>query len=181
MHMPPNAHMFNADGNGTGTPAPPPIHGEMFQDFDIARIPTLERADLRNPEELALWALMCLPGTESAGAVMLMMESSLRAISQRLSDAGFYLDPDRIKVRYVPPGPDATIWDNGAGYWEPIPDDERDAVVDAVKARMREWGLTVPGDVYDELADARARLADAERRAAEAEAELDALRGADND
>lgn len=181
MFMPPNAAMFNADGKAFDPNNPPPVHDEMFRQFEIEGIPTLERADLRNPEELALWALMCLPGTESTGAAMLLMEASLRAISKRLVDAGFHLDPDRIRVRYVPPGPDATIWDNGAGYWEPIPDDERDAVVDAVKARMREWGLTVPGDVYDELVDTRARLADAERRAAEAETELAELRAVDDD
>lgn len=179
MLMPPNAAMFNADGKAFDPNNPPPVHDEMFRQFEIEGIPTLERADLRNPEELALWALMCLPGTESTGAAMLLMEASLRQISKRLFDAGFYLDPDRIRVRYVVPGPNATIWDNGAGYWETIPDDERDAVIDAVKARMREWGLTVPGDIYDELVDTRARLADAERRAAEAETELAELRGED--
>lgn len=160
MFMPPNGSLFNADGRHDFTAAPPPIHDEMFKPFEVEGIPTLERADLRNPEELALWALMCLPGSESAGAVMLMMESSLRAISQRLADCGFIIDPDRVRVRYVPPGPNATIWDNGAGHWEKIPDDERPAVIAELKQRMRDWGLMVPGDLMQELADARQEIAD---------------------
>ena len=159
MFMPPNATAFNADGKAFDPSNPPPIHDGMFGEFDAAKIPTLGGANLADDAERFLWAFMCTPGMERTGAAMLLMEDSLRKWSTRMSECGAVLDPDRMRIRYVPPADDASFFDNGAGYWEPIPEEQRAEFIGAVKERMRALGVPVPGDLRDALADAEERAA----------------------
>ncbi|MEJ6013295.1 DUF2744 domain-containing protein [Corynebacterium sp. H127] len=82
-------------------------------------IPTLDQCNINDPEEMFLWALVCLPGLEQQ-APLLMPPQILRQISQRLYDCGARLDLTQQQIKYVPPA-DQSSWLAGAGgTWVPI-------------------------------------------------------------
>lgn len=85
-------------------------------------IPTVDSCDVEKPEEFALWALVCLPGTETSGAPLLVAPQVLSMWSKHLWDCGFRYHPDLQTVEYQLPevsadAPDASFWAQSAGKW----------------------------------------------------------------
>lgn len=129
----------------------------------MSEIPLQVECDQDDPEEMALWALICLPGLESQAA-MLMPPQTLRGWSRRLHDLGFRHHPEEQTLKYVPPQSGEHWLDSAAGRWVPIdqvlpaevtaPDTSHlsDAELTVLGARLKEQGY-VPADEEPEVAE----------------------------
>lgn len=68
-----------------------------------------------DPEEHLLWALVNLGA--NAGAPLIVPEVVLRSWSKHLYRCGFRHHPELQEIEYVPPAPDASVLEAGAGQW----------------------------------------------------------------
>lgn len=119
-------------------------------------IPLQVDCDPDDPEEMALWALICLPGLESQAA-MLMPPQTLQGWSRRLHELGFRHHPELQTLKYVPPQGGEHWLDSASGRWVPIdqalppevtaPDTSHlsDAELRVLGARLKDQGY-VPDD-----------------------------------
>lgn len=78
-------------------------------------IPLQHNANMDNPEEHALWALVNIGSM--AGAPLLMPVAVMKKWSEHLYKCGFRHHPDKQALFYRPPGEDASLWDGIAGEW----------------------------------------------------------------
>lgn len=85
----------------------------------MSGIPLQQDCNPNDPEEHALWALVCLPGMENQAA-MLLPPPTLKMWSKRLHQLGFRHNPDLQELKYVPPQGGEHWLDSAAGYWVPI-------------------------------------------------------------
>lgn len=90
----------------------------------VPQFPLLENCDTENPEEMAMWALVGLPGLR--GAPLPMPEAGLRKVSRRLWDLGFRFHPELRTLKYRKPRAGDPHFLVNPGTWVPIdePDDE---------------------------------------------------------
>lgn len=90
----------------------------------VLPFPTIENCNLDDPDEMALWALVGLPGQD--GAPLPMPNKALRMVSRRLYNAGFRHHEEHRTIKYRPPqAGDANILTN-PGSWMGIDDPDPD-------------------------------------------------------
>lgn len=123
----------------------------------MSDIPLQVECDPEDPEEMALWALICLPGLESQAA-MLMPPQTLRGWSRRLHELGFRHHPEHQELKYVPPQGGEHWLDSASGRWVPIdqplppevtaPDTSHlsDAELRVLGARLKAQGYVPPDE-----------------------------------
>lgn len=89
-------------------------------------LPTIERCDLTDPEESALWALIGLPDVN--GAPVMVGFPHLRTISARIEACGFRYHPELATIKYRAPAVAPSTPFGDQGQWVPIddPDPEPD-------------------------------------------------------
>lgn len=87
---------------------------------------TIDRCDLTDPEEMALWALIAQDAVN--GADVMVSFQHLRQESKRLYEVGFRYHPELATIKYRKPAiaPSTPFGDQGS--WVPIddPDPEPD-------------------------------------------------------
>lgn len=96
-------------------------------------IPLQENANMADPEEHVLWALVNIGG--DIGAPLLLPEEIMRHWSKHLFECGFRHVPEEQRRWYEPPGDDSSLWHGAGGKWvSEKPKDKADAVDDLVGA-----------------------------------------------
>lgn len=115
-------------------------------------IPLQSTANMDDPEEHCLWALVNIGG--DIGAPLLLPLSIMKGWSRHLYEAGFRHHPDLQTRFYQPPSPDSSVWDSVGGKWvessvpgvSPVPPDEIDTMIDSLPEEMIQRIIRRRGD-----------------------------------
>lgn len=99
--------------------------------------PLLENCNVEDPEEMAIWALVGLPGMK--GAPLPLPEAGLRKVSQRLWALGFRYHPELRTLKYRRPRSGDPHFLTNPGTWVDINEPEEDELTpEEVSAKLSE-------------------------------------------